>query len=66
LRPAYFAPDSADAFDGQCGGAGLFGDEPVLILDRGAGGVIAVEAAEEFTWDSAIRPPRAVLIEDIE
>jgi len=61
-----FSAGSADAFDGQSRIAGFLGDKPVLFFDYAARGSIAIEAAENFAWNAAIGPLRAVFVEYIE
>jgi len=43
-----FSAGSADALDGQGGGAGFLGDKPVLFLDYGARGSITIDATNDL------------------
>ena len=56
----------ANALDRRDGRPRLLGDDPVLFLDRGARGLVPVEASEDFSGNPAIGPLRAVFIEHVE
>jgi hypothetical protein len=54
-----------DAFDSRRGISGLFSDEAVLFLDRGARRRVTIEAAKDFAGNPAVGPLRTVFVEDI-
>src|SRR5258705_12169903 len=57
---------AANALDRRDRSPRLLGDDPVLLFDRGARGLVPVEASKDFARNPAIGPLRAVLIEDVE
>lgn len=59
-------PDPFEPLDLQRRLAALFGDRAVLLHDEAAGGLVAVEAAEEFRGDAAVGALGIVLIDDVE
>jgi len=52
--------------DRACWLQAVLGDKPILFLDHGARGSIAIDATKDFAWNSAIGPLRAVCMEYIE
>ena len=56
---------SVDALDSDEGLAGLLSDKPVLFFDRSARRGIAVEPAEDFTWNSAIGALGSIFVDHI-
>jgi hypothetical protein len=46
--------------------ARFLGDQPILFFNEGARRGIAVKAAEDFVWHSAIGTLRTVLVDHIE
>src|SRR6201996_7864950 len=58
--------DPFDALDRERGLAALFGDLAVLLHDEAAGGLVALEAAEQFARDTAVGADGIVFIDDVE
>ena len=66
LRLLLLRPNPVEALDFERRAAGFFGDLAVLLHDEGAGGLIAIEAAEQLRRHAPVGALRAVFIEDVE
>src|SRR4029079_6280611 len=62
----FLGAGAADALDRAARHAGFFGDLAALRGDDGAGGFVAVVAAERRGRHPAVGPLRAVLVGDVE